>query len=132
MFNNSHQYEMSTFFFFFFFVPTMLDYNVYKIHTSPMEKQQPCQNLSLDVGNEVHQMSSSVYFTQVTIYIYIYILCAVATPRNIFRVFLNNYKLHNLIKRKFYILTTTTIKKIRKYIEFTIAFYEFSYFESVI
>ncbi|KAM4088024.1 hypothetical protein ACJW30_07G038100 [Castanea mollissima] len=24
----------------------------------------PCQNLSLDVGNEVHQMSSSVYFTQ--------------------------------------------------------------------
>ena len=35
----------------------------------------------------------------------------VATPGNFVRVFLNKYKLHNLIKRKFYILTTTTIKK---------------------
>ena len=36
---------------------------------------------------------------------------SMATPGNIFRVFLNKYKLHNLIKRKCYILTTTTIKK---------------------
>ena len=35
----------------------------------------------------------------------------VATPRNFVRVFLNKHKLHNLIKRKFYILITTTIKK---------------------
>ena len=38
-------------------------------------------------------------------------LHAVATSGNFFRVFLNKHKLHNLIKRKFYILTTTTIKK---------------------
>ena len=36
---------------------------------------------------------------------------SMATLGNIFRVFLNKYKLHNLIKRKCYILTTTTIKK---------------------
>ena len=36
---------------------------------------------------------------------------AVVTLRIFFRVFLNKHKLHNLIKRKFYILTTTTIKK---------------------
>ena len=35
----------------------------------------------------------------------------VTTLRNFFMVFLNKHKLHNLIKRKFYILTTTTIKK---------------------
>ena len=35
----------------------------------------------------------------------------VATPGNFVRVFLNKYKLHNLIKRKFYILITTIIKK---------------------
>ena len=35
----------------------------------------------------------------------------VTTPRNFFMVFLNKHKLHNLIKRKFYILITTTIKK---------------------
>ena len=35
----------------------------------------------------------------------------VATPGNFVRVFLNKHKLHNLIKRKFYILITTTIKK---------------------
>ena len=33
----------------------------------------------------------------------------VATPGIFLRVFLNKYKLHNLIKRKFYILTTTTV-----------------------
>ena len=53
----------------------------------------------------------------------------VATPGNFVRVFLNKHKLHNLIKRKFYILITTTIKKIHKYIKITIVFYEFSYFE---
>ena len=36
---------------------------------------------------------------------------AVVTLGIFFRVFLNKHKLHNLIKRKFYILTTTTIKK---------------------
>ena len=34
-----------------------------------------------------------------------------ATPEIFFRVFLNKYKLHNLIKRKICILITTTIKK---------------------
>ena len=47
------------------------------------------------------------------------------------RVFLKKYKIHNLIKRKMHILTTTTIKKTRKYIKFTIVFYEFSYFEII-
>ena len=55
----------------------------------------------------------------------------VATLGNFFRVFFNKHKLHNLIKRKICILTTTTIKKTRKYIKFTIAFCEFSYFEIV-
>ena len=55
----------------------------------------------------------------------------VATPRIFLRVFLKEYKLHNLIKREIHILTTTIIKKARKYIKFTIAFYEFSYFEIV-
>ena len=36
---------------------------------------------------------------------------AVAAPGIFFRVFLNKHKLHNLIKRKFCILTTTIIKK---------------------
>ena len=36
---------------------------------------------------------------------------AVATPGIFFKVFLNKHKLHNLIKRKFCILTTITIKK---------------------
>ena len=36
----------------------------------------------------------------------------VATPGNFVRVFLNKYKLHNLIKRKFYILTTIIKKHI--------------------
>ena len=45
------------------------------------------------------------------------------------RVFLKKYKLYNLIKREIHILTTITIKKTRKYIKFTITFYEFSYFE---
>ena len=57
------------------------------------------------------------------------LLLSVATLGNFVRVFLNKHKLHNLIKRKFYILITTTIKKIHKYIKFTIVFYEFSYFE---
>ena len=38
------------------------------------------------------------------------VLTLVATLEIFFRVFLNKHKLHNLIKRKFYILTTTTIK----------------------
>ena len=33
------------------------------------------------------------------------------TPRNFVKVFLNKHKLHNLIKRKFYILIITIIKK---------------------
>ena len=48
-----------------------------------------------------------------------------------FKVFFKKYKLYNLIKRKIHILTTITIKKTRKYIKFTIVFYEFSYFEIV-
>ena len=52
------------------------------------------------------------------------------------RMFLKKHKLYNLIKREIHILTTTTIKikkikKTRKYINFTITFYEFSYFEIV-
>ena len=47
--------------------------------------------------------------------------------RNFFQVFLKKNKLHNLIKRKFYILTTTIIKKTHKYIKFySIKFVEFS------
>ena len=48
-----------------------------------------------------------------------------------FRVFLKKHKLYNLIKREIHILTTIKIKKTRKYIKFTITFYEFSYFEIV-
>ena len=56
----------------------------------------------------------------------------VATLGIFLRVFLKKHKLHNLIKRENYILTTiTTIKKTCKYIKFTIAFYKFSYFEIV-
>ena len=54
----------------------------------------------------------------------------VTTPRNFFMVFLNKHKLHNLIKKIVYIDNNNN-KKIRKYIKFTIAFYEFSYFEIV-
>ena len=43
--------------------------------------------------------------------------------RNFFQGVPNKHKLHNLIKRKFCILTTIRIKKTRKYIKFTIAFY---------
>ena len=46
-----------------------------------------------------------------------------------FRVFLKNHKLYNLIKKEIHILTITKKKKTRKYIKFTIAVYEFSYFE---
>ena len=57
----------------------------------------------------------------------------VAISRIFLRVFLKKYKIHNLIKRKIHILTTTTIKKkTRKYIKFTIVFYEFSYFEIIV
>ena len=59
------------------------------------------------------------------------VVLPVADPGIFPRVFLKKYKLHNLIKREIYILTTTTIKKTRKYVKFTIAFYEFSYFEIV-
>jgi len=48
------------------------------------------------------------------------------------RVFLKKHKLYNLIKREIHIWTTITIKKkTHKYIKFTIAFYEFSYFKIV-
>ena len=49
-----------------------------------------------------------------------------AAPRIFLKVFLMKHKLNNLIKREIHILTTTTIKKTRKYKKFTIAFYEFS------
>ena len=52
-------------------------------------------------------------------------------PRIFLNVFFKKYKLYNLIKREIYILTTTTIKKTRKYIKFTIALYGFSYFDIV-
>ena len=52
-----------------------------------------------------------------------------AALRNFLMVFLKKHKLYHLIKREIHILTTTTIKKTRKYIKFIIAFYEFSYFE---
>ena len=45
------------------------------------------------------------------------------------RVFFKKHKLYYLIKREIHILITITIKKTYKYIKFTIAFYEFSYFE---
>ena len=53
----------------------------------------------------------------------------VAALRIFLREFFKKYKLYNLIKREIHILTTITIKKTRKYIKFTITFYEFSYFE---
>ena len=46
-------------------------------------------------------------------------------------VFLRKHKLYNLIKREIHILTTTIIKKTRKYIKFTIIFYKFSYFKII-
>ena len=52
-----------------------------------------------------------------------------AAPRIFLRVFHKKHKLYHLIKREIHILTTTTIKKTRRYIKFIIAFYEFSYFE---
>ena len=54
---------------------------------------------------------------------------SVAASRIFLRVFLKKHKLYHLIKKEIHILTTTTIKKTRKYIKFIIAFYEFSYFE---
>ena len=51
--------------------------------------------------------------------------------RIFFKMFLKKHKFYNLIKRKIYILTAITIKKRRKYIKFTIDFYEFLYFEIV-
>ena len=54
----------------------------------------------------------------------------VATPGIFSRVFLNRDKLHKLINRKLYIDNNNN-KKTGKYIKFTIAFYEFSYFEIV-
>ena len=54
---------------------------------------------------------------------------SVAASRIFLRVFLKKHKLYHLIKKEIHILTTTTIKKTRKYIKFLIAFYEFSYFE---
>ena len=54
---------------------------------------------------------------------------SVAALRIFLRVFLKKHKLYHLIKKEIHILTTTTIKKTRKYIKFIIAFYEFSYFE---
>ena len=42
---------------------------------------------------------------------------------------LKKHKLYILIKREIHILITTRIKKICKYIKFTVAFYGFSYFE---
>ena len=54
---------------------------------------------------------------------------SVAASRIFLRVFLKNHKLYHLIKKEIHILTTTTIKKTRKYIKFIIAFYEFSYLE---
>ena len=58
---------------------------------------------------------------------------AVAARGIFITVVLNKHKLHNLIKIKICILTTTIKKKkkTRKYIKFTIAFYEFQYFEIV-
>ena len=60
-----------------------------------------------------------------------YFILAMTTPRIFLNVFFIKYKLYNLIKREIYILTTTIIKKARKYIRFIIVFYEFSYFEIV-
>ena len=53
----------------------------------------------------------------------------VVTPEIFLRIFLKKHKLYNLIKKEIHILAITTIKKTHKYIKFTIAFYEFSYFE---
>ena len=53
-----------------------------------------------------------------------------AVPGIFFKIFLKKHKLYNLIKKN-HILTTTIIKKTRKYIKFTISFYEFSYFKIV-
>ena len=60
-----------------------------------------------------------------------YFILAMTAPRIFLNVFFKKYKLYNLIKREIYILTTTIIKKARKYIRFIIVFYEFSYFEIV-
>ena len=56
---------------------------------------------------------------------------AVVVAQGIFlKVFFKMHKLYNLIKIEVHILmATTTIKKKGKYIKFTIAFFEFSYFE---
>ena len=44
------------------------------------------------------------------------------------KMFIKKYKLYNLIKKNSYIDNNNN-KKTRKYIKFTIVFYEFSYFE---
>ena len=56
---------------------------------------------------------------------------SMATLRIFLRVFLKKHTLFNLIKREIHMLTTITIKKTQKYRKFTIAIYEFSYFEIV-
>ena len=59
-----------------------------------------------------------VLFIQTSLYLYsctkrhvLILMTSVAILGNFVKVFLNKNKLHNLIKRKFYILITTTIKK---------------------
>ena len=52
----------------------------------------------------------------------------VATLEIFLRMFIKKYKLYNLIK-KFSYIDNNNNKKTRKYIKFTIVFYEFSYFE---
>ena len=47
------------------------------------------------------------------------------------KIFFKKHKSHNLIKKNSYIDNNNNNKKIRKYIKFTIFFYEFSYFEIV-
>ena len=59
-----------------------------------------------------------VLFIQTSLYLYsctkrhvLILMTSVVILGNFVKVFLNKYKLHNVIKRKFYILITTTIKK---------------------
>ena len=61
------------------------------------------------------------------------LLSLLAVSRIFLRVFLKKYKLCNLIKREINILITTSIKKIRKYIKFTIVFlWVFIFFQCMI
>ena len=84
-----------------------------KIESEKMREKQKNKQVFL-----LRRVMSRVLFIQTSLYLYfctkrhvLILMTSVAILGNFVKVFLNKYKLHNVIKRKFYILIITTIKK---------------------